>query len=140
MEIKIIYYAAAIIAVAGGVIASVGGIVAYVVRKLDKVKDISGKIINVDINSERISANEQRLDLLESNINIAFERIDQIRTEQKLIIEQMKLHFDEVKGTNSLILKAVQGLVDAGLSEAGKNTLSKVKKMLDDKTVVTTRA
>ena len=113
--------------------------IVYLVRKNDKVVSLSNKLPEVRENTKRIGAIETKLDDISSKLTAAFREIDTNRENIAYTGAQISEHTKRMEDSNSLILKAITGLVNAAINGNDKNSLTAVKDMLERETIVVTK-
>ncbi|MCL2373591.1 MAG: hypothetical protein FWC78_09370 [Defluviitaleaceae bacterium] len=112
--------------------AAIGAAIVYLVRKNDKVVSLANKIPEVKESAKRI-------DDLEAKISAAFREIDTNRENITCTGAQICEHTKRMEESNSLILKAIAGLINAAINGNDKSSLTAVKDMLERETVVVTK-
>ena len=111
----------------------------YLVRKNDKVVSLSNELPEVKEHKKKIDALESRLDDISNKLTAAFREIDTNRENISYTSTQISEHTKRMEESNSLILKAITGLVSAAINGNDKNSLAIVKDMLERETIVVTK-
>jgi len=133
------YEIMAVLVAALTVVGMICAAIAYLVRKNDKVVSLSNKLPEVKENTKRIDTLETRLDDISNKLTAAFREIDTNRENISYTSTQISEHTKRMEESNSLILKAITGLVNAAINGSDKDSLTAVKDMLERETIVVTK-
>ena len=113
----------------------VGG-VAYLVRKIDKVSDIYGKMPDIKENTDSITAICKRLDTIEGKVETAFLKLDLRAVEIEQTKSQFQEGLDHMKITNSLVLEGLTILIETSPDIKDNEKLSKFKDKMSNETII----
>ena len=117
-----------------------GRLVIYLVRKNDKVQGISEKMPEIDKINERLDSLESRLSKFEQTEEAQWREIDENRASNAATGTQFKEHISRGVESNSLVLKAIIGMIGAAINGNDKDSLVSVRDMIEKETMVVAKA
>jgi len=111
------------------VLGVIGAAVVYLIRKNDKVKNMSDRIPEIEALSRKIEEHDRRFLRLEDKTGSNESEIHAVR-------DEMKDGFNGMKHANSLVLEGISAIIEAMPDAKDHEGLIKFKEKLSENTII----